>query len=168
MCSFRLGVHVFSGAFWHLECLHCRLVSSSACFLSRHFFTRCYVSLLFHEFYIIIPAEFSSRVFPSYFKRTLSNNLIFFCLVFLSCTHTWTDPPTGFISRLPEWKLQHKVITVIHRGLALTLSHRAPGIINSPWIVRGICMAIFTRHNYCQSGDCNQGERECWRVFPQR
>lgn len=85
--------------------------------------------------------------------------------------HTWTDLLSGFIAHLPEWKLQQQVLAVIHRGLGLTLSHRAPGFINSSCIVRGICMAIFTSHNYCQSGDCNQGvnrERERWRAFPQR
>lgn len=83
--------------------------------------------------------------------------------------HTWTDLLSGFIAHLPEWKLQQQVLTVIHRGLGLTLSHRAPGFINSSCIVRGICMAIFTSHNYCQSGDRNQGvnrERERCKPFP--
>lgn len=104
-------------------------------------------------------------------KPTFWNSPTLLSPVFPSCTHTWTDPLNGFIAHLPEWKLQQQVLTVIHRGLGLTLSHRAPVIINSSCIVRGICMAIFTSHNYCQSGDCNQGlnrERERWRAIPQR
>lgn len=92
-------------------------------------FSLCCGSLLFHEFYIIIPAEFSVGLSLRIWRaNSLKQPDI--SLSSLSVMHT--DKPTGFISHLPEWNLKHKLITVIQRGLALTLSHRAPGIINSP------------------------------------
>lgn len=54
-----------------------------------------------------------------------------------------------------ETLTQTHITVRLSRGHALTLSQQETGIINSSGIVRGICMAIFTRHNYCQSGDCN-------------
>lgn len=69
----------------------------------------------------------------------------------------------GLSLTMHEWKLKYKLITAPqNRGRPLTLSHREPGIINSPGIVRGICMAIFTRHNYYQSGEAVTRGRTEW------
>lgn len=81
-----------------------------------------------------------------------------------------TDRPARFIAHRAEWKLQHKLITVpLIRGRVLTLSHEEQCNIYSPGVVRGICVVIFPRRNYCQSADCYQGmnrEREGGRVLP--
>lgn len=140
-------MHIFPGAFWHLECLHWRLVSFWACFPSLHLFSLCDASLLFHEICIIIPAEFYvfDRVFHSHFNSEVSQTTWH---LLSSHARVWTDTASGNYNTNP---------VPLNGGRALTLSHRAPGIINNPRIVRGICMAIFTRHNYCQREDCNQG-----------
>ena len=114
--------------------------------------TRYYVSLVFHEVSMISPAEFHELAVSLEFSFLIitANALMHTCLnrhIFLGlpCHHA-------------EWKLNHKLITEpLNVGRALTLSHREQDFINSLRIVRGICRTIFTRHNYCQSGDCNQG-----------
>lgn len=74
----------------------------------------------------------------------------------LSSLSLSTQTDAAFISHHAEWKVKH-IAAPLNRGHGLTLSRRETGFINSPGIVRGIYIAIFTRHNYCQSGVCNQG-----------
>lgn len=90
----------------------------------------------FYTFYPPLPPYFNSEVQQSRVRSFSQANI------------AGTETPAGMISRHAEWKLQHKLISVPLGGRALTLSHREPGIINSSGIVRGICMAIFTRHTY--------------------
>lgn len=70
-CSFRPGVHIFTVAYWHLECLHWRLVSFRACFHSLHPFSLCHSSSAYSSHLLpfsmksIISVEFHlSVVFP--------------------------------------------------------------------------------------------------------
>lgn len=69
ICSFKLGVHIFLGDFWHLECLHRRLVSFSDCFHSLHLFPLFNNS--FVHFYRLLtpdaaflPVSLKSALFP--------------------------------------------------------------------------------------------------------
>lgn len=137
MCSFRLGVRVFSGAFWHLEYLPWQFPSEfvfSPCISSPHVTSRrifpaspdtySYKSVIFHE--VLTPAAFQFwhclyNSFPSFPSDSERSHR--------TCLRRLTQ--TGLCLH-KEWKLKHKLISApLNRGHALTLSHREPGIINS-------------------------------------
>lgn len=121
-------MHIFPGAFWHLECLHWRLVSFWACFPSLHLFSLCDGSLLFHEICIIIPAEFYvfDRVFHSHFNSEVSQTT-WHLLSSLSLTHVFgqtqrveTTTQTLFLSTgVAPWHYPTKrQALLIARGLS--------------------------------------------------
>lgn len=132
---------------------------SPPCVTGRSFYMKSALLLLLSSMFFV--------VFFSYFDSQLSQTT--FSIQSFFHAHMLKQTQRVYVSS-PRVESTTKLITVpLNRGRTLTLSHGAPGIINSLRIVRGISVTIFTRHNYCQSGDRNQEmnrDREGGLVLP--